>query len=237
MPPAHGQHARVADSQTPARGVGRPRRLTLDRLLDTALEMGLADLSMKDLANRLGVGIATLYRYVDNREALIRMAAGRRARRSAPIDNGQPWQDITLQYAESLFSSVGRDSTLLTEFLEARWGIAVELEFVDNFLGALTARGFTRFEAMRLYRAMAKIVLGAAVAAGHFGALAARGTNQARELASALATWEPDELPHLRAAAEDYADEAAADDWREPLQAVMRDVEQARAQGRLSQAG
>lgn len=199
--------------------------------------MGLADLSMKDLANRLGVGIATLYRYVDNREALIRLAAGRRARRSAPVDTGQSWQEITCQYADSLFSSVGRDTTLLTEFLEARWGIAVELEFVDNFLGALTARGFPPADAMRLYRAMAKIVLGAAVAAGHFGALAARGTNQARELASALATWDADELPHLRAAAEDYADEAAADDWREPLEAVMRDIEKQRTRRHLPQAG
>lgn len=191
--------------------------------------MGLADLSMKDLATRLGVGIATLYRYVDNREALIRLAAGRRARRSAPDDIGQSWQEITCQYAESLFSSIGRDPALLIEFLEARWGIAVELEFVDSFVGALTERGFHPAEAMRLYRAMAKVVIGAAVAAGHFGALAARGTNQARELATALATWDADELPHLRASAEDYADEAAADDWREPLQAILRDTERARA--------
>ena len=69
----------MADSETTSRGVGRPRRLTLDQLLDTALDMGLAELSMKDLASRLEVGIATLYRYVDNREALIRLAAGRRA--------------------------------------------------------------------------------------------------------------------------------------------------------------
>lgn len=217
--------------------MGRPRRLTLDRLLDTALDMGLAELNMKDLATRLGVGIATLYRYVDNREALIRLAAGRRARRAAPVDTGQSWQDITCQYAESLFSSVGRDATLVTEFLEARWGIAVELEFVDNFLGALTMRGFRPADAMRLYRAMAKIVLGAAVAAGHFSALAMRGTNQARELASALATWDADELPHLRAMAEDYADEAAADDWREPLHAVMRDMEKMLARRQLPQTG
>lgn len=206
-------------------------------MLDTALDMGLADLSMKDLASRLEVGIATLYRYVDNREALIRLAAGRRAQRAAPVDTGQPWQEITCQYAESLFSSVGRDAALVIEFLEARWGIAVELEFVDNFLGALKTRGFSGAEAMRVYRAMAKIVLGAAVAAGHFGALALRGTDQARELASALAGWEANELPHLRACADDYADEAAADDWREPLQAVLRDTEAARARRHLPHAG
>ncbi len=225
----------MADSENTSRGVGRPRRLTLDQLLDTALDMGLADLSMKDLASRLEVGIATLYRYVDNREALIRLAAGRRARRAAPVDIGQPWQDITCQYAETLFSSVGRDAALVIEFIEARWGIAVELEFVDTFLGALTARGFAGHEAMRLYRAMTKIVLGAAVAAGHFSALAVRGTDQSRELASALGGWDANELPHLRANAEDYADEAAADDWREPLEAVLRDTEFARAQRRLPQ--
>lgn len=216
--------------------MGRPRRLTLDRLLDTALDMGLADLSMKDLASRLEVGIATLYRYVENREALIRLAAGRRAQRAAPLDIGQPWQDITCQYAASLFSSVGRNPALVTEFLEARWGIAVELEFVDSFLGALKVRGFHSDEAMRVYRGMTKIVLGAAVAAGHFAALAARGTDQARELGSALGTWDLDELPHLRAAAEDYADEAAADDWRDPLEAFLRGVELDHTRRHLPQA-
>lgn len=179
-------------SEWSARAVGRPRRLTLDRLLDTAIELGLADLNMKDLAASLDVGIATLYRYVKNRDELIRLAAGRRAIRAMPADVGQPWQDIVRDYAASLFSSVGQDPGLLIGFLEARWGTAVELEFVDGFLGALRARGFAAGEALWLYRSMAKIVLGAAVAAGHFAALAARGTDQARELATALDTWDSD---------------------------------------------
>jgi AcrR family transcriptional regulator len=226
----------VADLDPPSRGVGRPRRLTLEQLLDSAIEMGLADLNMKELAARLGVGIATLYRYVENREALIRLAAGRQATRSAPIDIGQPWEEIVREFAASLFSAVGHQPPLVVGFLEARWGIAVELEFVDAFLGALAARGFSAEEAMQLYRAMTKIVLGAAVAAGHFAALAGRGTSQARDLAGALAAWEPDELPHLRAAAADYADEAAAITWRDPLDAVLRDAA-ARRDGGLPPAG
>jgi len=204
-----------------ARQAGRPRRLTLDRLLDTAIELGLADLNMKDLAAHLGVGIATLYRYVENRDALIRIAVGRQATRSAPVDSGQPWREIVLDYAAALFSSVGQQPSLIIEFVEARWGIAVELDFVDSFLGALQARGFSAAEGMALYRAMAKVVLGAAVASGHFAALAARGTNQARELGLALDSFDPDELPHLRAAAADYADEAAATAWRPILEAVL----------------
>jgi AcrR family transcriptional regulator len=208
----------------PARPAGRPRRLTLDRLLDTAIEMGLPDLNMKELAANLGVGIATLYRYVDNREALIRLAVGRQAIRALPIDRGQPWRELVMDHATSLFSSVGQQPSLVIEFVEARWGIEVELESVDGFLGALKARGFTAREAMDLYRAMAKIVLGAAVAAGHFAALATRGTNQARELKSALESWDEEELPHLRAAADDYADEAAAAAWKPILEAVMEQM-------------
>jgi AcrR family transcriptional regulator len=219
-----GDRTSVVDDDPPSRGVGRPRRLTLERLLDTAIEMGLADLSMKELAVRLGVGIATLYRYVESRDALIRLAAGRQASRAAPADTGQDWQAIVRDYAASLFNSVGQEPALVVGFLEARWGIAVELEFVDGFLGALAARGLRGPEAMQLYRAMAKIVLGAAVASAHFAALAARGTRQVRELTGALAAWHPDELPHLRAAATDYADEAAASDWRAPLDAVLRDA-------------
>lgn len=214
----------MAEQEPPARGVGRPRRLTLEQLLDTATAMGLADLNMKELAARLGVGIATLYRYVESREALLRLAAGRRATRATPADTGQDWATLVRDYAAALFSSLGQEPPLVIGFLEARWGIAVELEFVDGFLGALSARGIPMPEAMALYRAMAKIVLGAAVASGHFAALAARGTSQARELTASLAAWDADELPHLRAAAAYYADEASASDWREPLDAVLRDA-------------
>ena len=82
---------------------------------------------------------------------------------------------------------------------------------------------------MALYRAMTKILLGAAVAAAHFAALAARGTSQTRELDAALGAWDADELPHLRAAAADYADEAAATDWRPALDAMIGEAERRRS--------
>ncbi len=51
--------------------------------------MGLADLNMKDLAARLGVGIATLYRYVANRDELIGRRPVAQAYRYKPADTGQ----------------------------------------------------------------------------------------------------------------------------------------------------
>jgi AcrR family transcriptional regulator len=213
------------------RTVGRPRRLTLDQLLDAAIEGGLHDLNMKELAGRLGVGIATLYRYVENREALIRLAAGRQADRHVPRDEGQAWDDLVRDYAAALFSSTSTNPQLLTGFIEGQWGVAIEIEFIDRFLGSMQKRGLSAAAATDLYRQMAQVVLGAAVAASHFSSLAARGTGQARELAIVLGEWEADEVPHLRAAAGDYADEAAACDWRPALDAILRDHVQGSAKG------
>jgi AcrR family transcriptional regulator len=220
----------VMPPPVPLRVVGRPRRLTLDRLLDAAIEGGLSDLNMKDLAARLGVGIATLYRYVENRDTLVRLATGRQAGRHAPPDTGQHWAQLARSFADALFVSLGGNAQLVIGFIEAQWGIAVEMEFVDAFLGAMTARGFEEEEAMRLYRQIGQVVIGAAAVGGHFAALSNRDTDQGRELKRALNAWDPDELPHLRRAAHAYSDEMASCDIGPAIDAILNDTARRRGE-------
>lgn len=75
----------VVPISTPTRG---PRqKLTLDEVIDAAIEIadaeGLAELSMRTLAKRLGIGAMTLYSYLANRNDLLVLmvdqAVGRRA--------------------------------------------------------------------------------------------------------------------------------------------------------------
>lgn len=58
----------------PGRGPGRPRALTEDEVVDAAMELaerdGVAGLSMRGLARRLGVPLMTVYGYVRNKRAL-----------------------------------------------------------------------------------------------------------------------------------------------------------------------
>jgi hypothetical protein len=54
-------HDASADRDSPPLRAGRPRLLTLDQVVDGALEVGLDRFNMAMLAEHLGVGVATLY--------------------------------------------------------------------------------------------------------------------------------------------------------------------------------
>lgn len=71
---ASDQQDAPTERSTPSR-VGRPRRLSTDEIVTTAIELadedGLEGLSMPKLAKRLDVGTMTLYGYVENKEDLL----------------------------------------------------------------------------------------------------------------------------------------------------------------------
>lgn len=104
--------------------------------------MDLASISMKDLADRLGVGVATLYRYVSDRTELVRLASARAAHRTFPRDTGQPWPELLTGYAESIYSALSVSPMLLHAYVDGHIGPELEIEFADSFLAAMKKRGF-----------------------------------------------------------------------------------------------
>ena len=215
---------RTAPSRGP-RSVGRPRRLTVHQVLDSALELGLEGLSMSRLAEHLGVGIATLYRYVSNRDELIRMAAARKARgHRYPDDEGQHWSAYVMDYAHAVYDSLAGESQLITCFIDGGLGPEVEIETADGFVAALAARGFALNEAMQLMRSVGQIVVGAAAASAHVRAINATGATLGSVTRRALAHRGEDEVPTLRRCADAYADETSMIDWKPAVERVLRSV-------------
>ena len=205
--------------------MGRPRRLTIHQLLDAALELGLDDLSMARLADRLGVGIATLYRQVGSRDELLRLAAARQAvHHSFPVDRGQHWSAFVNEYARALFDLLTGESQLIARYIDGGLGPEVEIDSVELFLNALVTRGFAPEEAMRLFRSTGQIVMGTAVAWAHSRAMQGAGTSHASAARLALAHRDEDELPLLRSCMKDYCDEARRCDWEETLTHLLRGV-------------
>ncbi|GGC64045.1 TetR/AcrR family transcriptional regulator [Hoyosella rhizosphaerae] len=84
--------AEVADK--PRRKRGRPAIVTAEMIRETALEMGVATITMTSVAARLGVNHATLYRYVSSRDDLVKHALDLALERSEYPAAGNDWREF-----------------------------------------------------------------------------------------------------------------------------------------------
>jgi AcrR family transcriptional regulator len=186
--------------------------------------MDLASISMKDLADRLGVGVATLYRYVSDRTELVRLASARAAHRTFPRDTGQPWPELLTGYAESIYSALSVSPMLLHAYVDGHIGPELEIEFADSFLAAMKKRGFDPRTAMEIFQVMGVIAVGSAVATAHATAARNRAGPFGKTLKKLLATREADELPALRDAVDHYICVAGDPDWSKAVRRLIESV-------------
>lgn len=156
---------------------GRPTRAPLSRqlILDEAIasidEDGLNGLTMRSLGTRLGVEAMALYRYVNGREDLlegvvdtlveqIRVDPGTRME---PVDG---WQSF-LQWLAHAVRKVAVEHPAIFPLVATRHPAAPwlrpplrSLRIVEEFLDALTQRGFTDRQAVQAYRVFTSFLLG-----------------------------------------------------------------------------
>ncbi|HEX7875273.1 MAG TPA: hypothetical protein VF489_01680 [Sphingobium sp.] len=147
----------------PRKSVGRPRRLTLDAIVDAACEVGVANLEMGLVAERLNTGVATLYGYVSGRDHLLQLVTERLAGQSLIRDRGQSWQDILREHAAISHKLFQAAPSLITNLM----GGAPDKQSVDYFQhinSMLTARGVSGDLAANAYMEINQVVIGAAVA-------------------------------------------------------------------------
>ncbi len=211
---------RKPDAISPARSAGRPRSLTLDDILDTAIDMGLGGISMTALAAKLGVGTATIYTYVANRDDLVRLAAARHAKRPRLDDLGEHWTDLIRGHAKRMFELCSTEPQLVIQHMQGLLGPDMHVDYLDSMLAALTRRGFTVPEAYRLYSAVNAVVFGAAVRAAYLKAVKAKGHGHEGAVRRILAERALDELTHVRACP-DFADDDRAFAFEDPLERVI----------------
>lgn len=168
----------------PRKSVGRPRRLTLDAIVDAACEVGVANLEMGLVAERLNTGVATLYGYVQGRDHLLQLVTERLVGQSLIRDRGQSWQEILREHAEISHKLFQAAPSLITNLM----GGAPDKQSVDYFQhinSMLTARGVPGDVTANAYMEINQVVIGAAVALVRRKALE-RATPDSRGFSAAL---------------------------------------------------
>lgn len=194
--------------QTPrkAKAAGRPRRLTTEQVIETALAIGLEGLTMSAVAKRLGVSITVLYGYVSSREELVRVAASFASEQHKyPEDHGQHWSVYVAQYAATLFAFLTGPGQVIGQYFGGGTGPQVEIDRAEVWLQAMTVKGFAADHALLLMRQMGETVIGGAVTALHKRALEANGKPFGEAAYSAMAARDPTQIPLLLSQQADFA--------------------------------
>jgi len=149
------------------RSAGRPPRFTLEQVIDAACEIGLESVDMVSVAKKLGVGVATLYGYVEGRDHLVRLAAQRLASRSGIADTGQSWQDALREHARRSFATYRETPQLISQLMSGVLGDLADSQHTNALLAILIERGLDPRQAFSLYLEANQIVIGAAVGAAY----------------------------------------------------------------------
>lgn len=144
------------------RTVGRPRRLTLEAIVDAACEVGIAKLEMSLVAERLNTGVATLYGYVRGRDHLLELVAQRLVGQALIKDEGQSWQNILREHATITYRLFRSLPHLITNLM-GKQPEQHSFDYSRSVLALIESRGVPETAAVNAYIEINQVVIGAAI--------------------------------------------------------------------------
>lgn len=179
--------------------VGRPPRISRQAIAEAAHELGLDGLTLRDVADHLGVSIAALYHHVSGKDDLMRLAAEYSAARvPLPEDRGQHWAVWLYEWAVYNLDAFVTQPGLLAQFLEGAVSAEAIAGNVETILRVLVRQGFSPLAANEAYELVTSCALGTAVATIRERQAEADGRPTAEVFRRLVAERDPEELAHLR---------------------------------------
>jgi AcrR family transcriptional regulator len=183
----------------PARQLGRPPRVDRAAIARAALEIGLDQVTIKQVAERLGMSVPGLYYYVRGREGLLALAAEHSlAEMELPEDRGQHWAEWLREWARHTRNAVISRPELLPLYTAGAIPAERVVEATGRALDGLHRSGFSPEEALEAFRTVSAFALGSAVEDIRATQDAEAGSPWIAQVHSALARRRPDEVTTLR---------------------------------------
>jgi AcrR family transcriptional regulator len=143
---------------------GRPRLLSHEEILESAVGLGLEGLTMKRLANHLNVGTATLYQYFDSRKSLMRAAAVYSlSDLPLPVDTGQHWSKLSTEYVSVIQNLLAENPSFIHSYQHTDYGFEVQFQLIEKFLSSMSKRDFTPKKGMELFNIIGMVAFAGAI--------------------------------------------------------------------------
>jgi len=192
----------VPDRSGPGPRRGRPPRIDRAAIAQAAGQIPLSDLSLRSVADRLGVSVPGLYHYVQGRDELFALAAEQSVRRlPLPVDHDQHWAVWLHEWAVYIRSAFVSDPGLLKQYIDGAIGMEVMAGNIDAALALCIRQGFSANEALDAYHLVSACAIGAAVSQIREDQARDKGRPFYRELRRVIASGDQS-LPHLEMASD-----------------------------------
>ncbi len=145
--------------------------LSRDRIVQSALGLarneGLAGVSMRKLAQELGVEAMSLYHHVPNKRALLILMADRSLATLQPADPSLPWTDRLTSLLESVFRA-GVENPAMISVLASQQLDPTELDdselsaltLIESVLAILAESGLAIQQRVHVYNSLINLVYG-----------------------------------------------------------------------------
>jgi AcrR family transcriptional regulator len=186
-------------------------RLTPEQVASAALELldrdGLEALSMRRLAEELGVGTMTLYGYFRSKDELLDAVVDAAVAEREPFPFEGTWQEQIRRLMQGSRRNLGRHPGLVKVRAERPVLQPEALRFAETGMTILRRAGFGRADAARAFRLLFTFVFGYVSFSPDETAEAAR-----RESRAAVAALPPDEYPTLTETSEELAGAMAGEE-------------------------
>jgi AcrR family transcriptional regulator len=198
----------------------RPRSLTEAEISSAALAVldgsGLAALSMRAVAQQLGMGTMSLYRYVQSREQVEGLVV-ELVLRGIDLDLGPaqhaPWRERLALLMVRARAAVAEHPNCVPLLLTHRHSAAGSRDWGEALLETLTGGGFTGVPRVVAFRALLSYLVGA-LQVEHLGPLSGPGT-------SVMAALPEDAYPLLSDTARHAAGLAPEAEFRQGLDLLL----------------
>ena len=175
---------------------GRPAKLDREMIAHAAYEIGLDRVTMKAVADQLGVSVPGLYHHVEGRDDLMQLAAQYSASRiHLPEDRNQTWPEWLLEWSRVSYLAFLSQPELLIQSMRGSFTVDRMVIHVDAVVGFLIAHGFSPVEARDAYTIVSRCAIGAAISEIRQNET---GRGLLADYHRVLSSRTPEELPNLR---------------------------------------
>jgi AcrR family transcriptional regulator len=146
---------------TQRRSIGRPRSIDRDKIVAAATEIGVERLTMRAVAEHLGVTTQALYNHIGGRRELLALLANDYGDAFDFLPDAEvDWRRWLTAFARSLRSRLLERPGTAASVATRGPTSAAAVRFVDQTIARMQADGFEEQEALLGYKAVLELVVG-----------------------------------------------------------------------------